>query len=190
MIKEILINPIENCIKEKTEKKYIIICDTLRNDFDKYLLSLKKKEYAPAYIIKKNGEIHKFYDDFYYTNLTNIEKINKTSIFISLENSGLITKNENNFINWCNEIIDKKNIEEIIINKEKKIYEKYTKNQINSLGHLIIYLSNKYNLSLKEINTKNRQDNSILFLSDIDIFSNSPNPTFSIEKLNSVIFGN
>jgi hypothetical protein len=72
MLKEILINPIENCIKEKSDKKYIIICDTLRNDFDKYIISLSKKEYAPAYTIKKNGDIHKFYDDFYYTNLTNI----------------------------------------------------------------------------------------------------------------------
>jgi hypothetical protein len=189
MLKEILINPIENCIKEKNDKKYIIICDTLRNDFDKYINSLSKKEYAPAYTIKKNGDIHKFYDDFYYTNLTNIEKINKNSIFIALENSGKLTKNNNIFSNWCDEIIDTKNVDEIITNKEFSYYEKYTKTQIQSLGHLIIYLGNKYNLNLKEINIKNREDNSIIFLKDIDVFSFSPNPSLNIEKLNSVIFG-
>jgi N-acetyl-anhydromuramyl-L-alanine amidase AmpD len=190
MLKEILINPIENCVKDKNDKKYIIICDTLRKDFYKYILSLKKKEYAPAYVIKKNGDIHKFYDDFYYSNVTNIEKINKTAIFIGLENAGLLNKTENNYINWCNEIIDKKDVEEVSLNKESFLYEKYTKTQTESLGHLIIYLSNKYNLSLKEINIKNREENSIIFLKDIDIFSSSPNPTLNIDKLNSIIFDN
>ena len=60
---------------------------------------------------------------------------------------------------------------------------------IKSLGHLIIYLGNKYSLNLKEINIKNREDNSIIFLKDIDVFSFSPNPSLNIEKLNSVIFG-
>ena len=74
MTKEILINPINNCIKEKNDKKYIILLDTLRNDFDKYILSLKKKEYAPAYVIRKDGIIHKFYDELYHSPITNIEK--------------------------------------------------------------------------------------------------------------------
>ncbi len=36
----------------ENDKKYIILCDTLRNDFDKYILSLKKKEYCP-YVLKR-----------------------------------------------------------------------------------------------------------------------------------------
>ena len=63
MLKEILINPIDNFIKEENDKKYIIIFDTLRNDFDKYILSLGKKEYAPSYVVRKNGDIHKLYDE-------------------------------------------------------------------------------------------------------------------------------
>lgn len=190
MLKEILINPIENCVKDKCNKKYIILLDTLRKDFDKYILSLAKKEYAPAYVIKKDGAIHKFYDDSYYTNLTNINKINKNSIFVALENSGKLTKDNNILLNWCNEIIDVKNVDEIITNKEFSYYEKYSNDQIKSLGQLIIHLGNKYNLNLKHINTKNREDNSIIFLRDIDVFSYSPNSSFNIEKLNSVIFGN
>jgi len=190
MLKEILINPIENCIKEKNDKKYIIICDTLRNDFDKYINSLSKKEYAPAYMIRKDGTIHKFYDDAYYTNLTNINKINKSSIFVALENSGKLTKENDTFLNWCDEQIDKKNVDEVITNKEFSYYEKYKIEQIKSLGHLIIYLGNKYNLNLKQINIKNREDNSIIFLKDIDVFSYSPNPSLNVDKLNSIIFGN
>ena len=38
MLKEILLNPIDNFVKEENDKKYIIICDTLRNDFDKYII--------------------------------------------------------------------------------------------------------------------------------------------------------
>jgi len=188
MLKEILINPIDNCVKEKNDKKYIILLDTLRNDFDKYFLSLKKKDYAPAYIIKKNGDIHKLYDELYYTNITNIEKINKSSIFIAFENSGKLTKSEDTFINWCNEKIDIKDVEEVISFKEFNFYEKYKFEQIQSLAQLIIYLGNKYNLNLKEINLKNKEDNSIILLRDIDVFSYSPNPSLNLEKLNSIIF--
>lgn len=190
MLKEILINPIENCIKEKNDKKYIILCDTLRNDFDKYILSLSKKEYAPAYVVRKNGDIHKFYDDLYHTPISNIEKINKTSIFIALENSGKLTKIDNKFFNWCNEKIDVKNVEEVISFKDFSHYEKYNKEQIESLGHLIIYLTNKHNLDLKQINLKNKEDNTIILLRDIDVFSYSPNPSLNLEKLNSIIFDN
>lgn len=190
MLKEILINPIENCVKEKNEKKYIILLDTLRYDFKKYITSLSKKEYAPAYVIKKNGDIHKFYDETYYTNLTNIEKINKTAIFIGLENAGKLTNVDGNYFNWCNDIVEKYDVEEIKINKDIVYYDKYTKYELESLGHLIIYLANKYNLNLKEISFKNKEDNAIIFLNDIDIFSYSPNPTLNIDKLNSIIFDN
>ena len=188
MVKEILINPIENCVKEKNNKKYIIILDTLRNDFDKYNLSLRKKDYAPAYVVRKNGDIHKFYDELYYTNITNIEKINKSSIFIALENSGKLTKSNDIFLNWCNEKIDIKNVEEVTTFKEFDFYEKYNLDQIKSLGQLILYLGNKYNLNLKEINIKNKEDNAIIFLKDIDVFSYSPNPSLNLDKLNSTIF--
>ena len=171
-------------------KKYIILCDTLRNNFDKYILSLAKKEYAPAYVVRKDGTIHKFYDEQYYTKLTNIDKINKTSIFIALENSGKIENTHDGFLNWCNEELDVRNVEEINFNKEKTLFDKYTKTQVESLAHLIIHLGNKHNLNLKEIGLKNREDNAIIFLTDIDIFSYSPNPTLSIEKLNSIIFKN
>lgn len=190
MLKEILINPIDKFVNQKNNKKYIIICDTLRNNFDKYIESLSKKEYAPAYVIKKDGSIHKFYDDAYYSNLTNIEKINKTAIFIGLENSGKLVNNKGQYYNWCDEIVDKKNVDEIKTNNDIVYYDKYTKSQIESLGHLIIYLGNKHSLSLKEISFKNKEDNAIIFLNDIDIFSYSPNPTLNVEKLNSIIFGN
>lgn len=188
MLKEILLNPIDNFINLSNDKKYIIICDTLRSNFDKYILSLKKKIYAPAYIIRKDGTIHKLYDEKYYSEFTIIEKINKSSIFIALENSGRLTKEEKNFINWCDEVIDTVNVQESTINKEVSFYEKYTKNQTESLAHLIIYLGNKYSLDLKQINLKNKEDNSIIFLNHIDIFSYSPNPTLNTEKLNSIIF--
>jgi N-acetyl-anhydromuramyl-L-alanine amidase AmpD len=129
MLKEILLNPINNFVKEENDKKYIIICDSLRSNFDKYILSLKKKEYSPSYIVKRDGTIHKFYDEKYYSDFTTIEKINKSSIFIALENSGKLSKENDVFLNWCNEIIDIKNVEEIITNKEFSYYETYTKNQ-------------------------------------------------------------
>jgi hypothetical protein len=55
---------------------------------------------------------------------------------------------------------------------------------------MIIYLGNKYKLSLKEINKYNKDENSVVFLKDIDITSYSPNPSFNVEKLNSIIFKN
>jgi N-acetyl-anhydromuramyl-L-alanine amidase AmpD len=188
MLKEILLNPIENFVKEENDKKYIIICDTLRNDFDKYITSLSKKDYAPAYVIKKDGSIHKFYDEKYYSDFTTIEKINKNSIFIALENAGKLIKIDDEFLNWCNDKIDKKNVDEITLNRDTSFYDKYTKIQTEALAHLIIYLGNKHNLNLKEINIKNREDNSIIFLNHIDVFSYSPNSTLNVDRLNSIIF--
>jgi len=190
MLKEILINPIDNYIKEENNKKYIILCDTLRNDFDKYILSLKKKQYYPSYVVRKDGSIHKLFDEKYYTDYTAIEKINKASIFIALENSGKLIKEDENFLNWCNEYTNINDIKEINVNKQIIYYEFYTKKQIEALGHLIIYLGNKHNLNLKRINIKNKEDNPIILLNQIDIFSYSPNPTLNIEKLNSIIFDN
>jgi N-acetyl-anhydromuramyl-L-alanine amidase AmpD len=188
MLKEILINPIDNFIKSETDKKYIIICDSLRSNFDKYILSLKKKDYTPSYIVKRDGSIHKLFDEKYYSDFTTIEKINKSSIFIALENSGKLSKEDDVFFNWCNEIIDVKDVEEVVSSKEFSYYETYTKTQTESLGHLILYLGNKHGLNLKQINIKNKEDNSIIFLNHIDIFSYSPNPTLNTEKLNSIIF--
>ena len=190
MLKEILINPIDNYIKEESNKKYIILCDTLRNDFDKYIHSLSKKNYAPAYVVRKDGTIHKFFDEKYYTDFTTIEKINKSSIFIGLENSGKLIKDNEDFLNWCNETVNIKDVKEMMINKETSYYEIYPKKQIEALGQLILYLGNKHNLNLKQINTRNKEDNSIIFLNQIDVFSYSPNPTLNVEKLNLIIFGN
>jgi len=189
MVKEILINPIDNFVKEETSKKYIIICDTLRDNFDKYILSLKKKDYCPSYVIKKDGTIHKFFDEKYYSNFSNIEKINKSSIFIALENSGRLTKNDDNFINWCDEIIDNKYAKEISINNKFEYYDIYTKIQTENLGYLILHLTNKHNLNLKRINLNKQDENTIIFLNQIDIFSYSPNPSLNLEKVNSTIFG-
>jgi N-acetyl-anhydromuramyl-L-alanine amidase AmpD len=190
MLKEILINPIDSFIKEENDKKYIILCDTLRNDFDKYILSLKKKEYCPSYVVRKDGTIHKLFDEKYYSNFTTIEKINKSSIFISLENAGKLIKEDESFLNWCNDSISINDVKEITSNKEVSYYETYSKKQIEALGHLIIYLGNKHNFNLKQINLKNKEDNTIIFLNQIDVFSYSPNPSLNIEKLNSTIFGN
>jgi N-acetyl-anhydromuramyl-L-alanine amidase AmpD len=190
MLKEILINPIDNYTKEENNKKYIILCDTLRNDFDKYILSLKKKEYSPSYVVRKDGTIHKLFDEKYYTDFTTIEKINKASIFIALENSGKLIKENENFLNWCNESINITDVKETNVNSQVTYYESYPKKQIEALGHLIIYLGNKHNLNLKKINTRNKEDNSIILLNQIDVFSNSPNQTLNLEKLNSIIFGN
>lgn len=190
MLKEILINPIDNFIKEENDKKYIIVCDTLRSDFDKYILSLKKKNYAPAFVVKRDGTIHKLYNEKYYTEYINIEKINKFSIYVALENSGKLFKNDKEFLNWCEEVISIDNVDEIITDKDFSYYEKYTNKQIEALGHLIIYLGNKHNLPLKEISMKNREDNPIIFLSSIDVYSYSPTPSFNLERLNSIIFGN
>ena len=105
-----------------------------------------------------------------------------------MENAGKLTNIDNEYLNWCNDKIDKKNVDEITLNKEVSYYDKYTKIQTEALGHLIIYLGNKHSLNLKEINTKNREDNSIIFLNHIDVFSYSPNPTLNVERLNSIIF--
>ena len=64
-----------------------------------------------------------------------------------------------------------------------------TKKEVNGII-LILSCQKHKDTRLKEINLKNREDNAIIFLSHIDAFSNSPNPTLNCDLLNSIIFQN
>jgi N-acetyl-anhydromuramyl-L-alanine amidase AmpD len=181
---EILLNPINNCVLEPSEKKLIVITNTERLDFQKYIKSLKNKKSIPNFIIEKNGNIHKLFDDKYYTEFTDNNLINKTSILIALENGGkLYTKDNIQFVNWCYDITTNKSN---IIKNNNFYYEKYTRIQIEKLAFLCLHLSKKHNINLNIVE-KTNPESKIIDLGDIDYFSDSLNPDFNYDLFNDII---
>ena len=87
-------------------KKQIILCHTSR-EVEEYLTSLKFRyngnyDKIPNYVITREGNILQLLPEDGYSNFIYKEKIRKTSIIISLENLGWLTKKplSNNYINW------------------------------------------------------------------------------------------
>jgi N-acetyl-anhydromuramyl-L-alanine amidase AmpD len=181
MEKEILIPNIKcNFNKKITEKKYILITDTLRSDFDKYIKSLEIKNYAPSYVIRKNGDIYKLYNDEFHSYFFESEPMNEVFITIALENAGLLNKNENTYTNWCLDIVDNYNIKEI----NENYYETYSDKQYESLSYIILYLCQKHNIQMHKIRVDNLELRPILLAKELLISSYSPNNTFDLIKLN------
>lgn len=182
---ELLLNPIsdKNYIIEETNKKVCILGDTLRGSFEKYMTSLELKEYAPNFIVQRNGFIHKLYDDKYYSNINPKEIINKNSIFIFFDNAGLVEKNGDNFVNWCDDIIP----DNEVIEHNHNYYHLYTLEQTKSVGLLLRYLSNKHNIEIKPL-THDYHENNVIMLKTFDEFSYSPNETIDLNYLNDIIF--
>lgn len=181
---EILLNPINKCVVEQTDKKQILITNTCRLDFQKYLKSLKNKNSTPNFIIERNGNIHKLFDDKYYTEFSENLLLNKTSILIALENGGkLETRDNKHFVNWCYDVTtNTENITKI----NKSYYQKYTRIQMENLAFLCLHLSNKYGINLNVIEKKN-PESKVIDLGDIDLFHEPLNPDFNYEFFNEIL---
>ena len=179
-------------VGEHDDKEQIILTNTFR-DFNNYLTSLETRfngEYdkIPHYVITRGGVIYKLLKDNQYSNFYNSEKVNKKSIFISLENLGWLEKEplKEHYINWIGDIYNGN-----VYKKKWRDYyfwEPYKEEQINSLYLLLKELTNNLEIEFKSVghNTlinKVEKYGGIVSLSNFNDRFTGVNPSFDFELL-------
>jgi len=187
----IIENLLKRDLKTNNNKTQIVITHTSRNKLD-YLQSLKyrlNKNYGkvPHYMIDRDGKVVKLLEDNFVSNYFSVDKTNKDSIIISLENLGWLEKQplKNHYINWIGNIYNEKPFERKW--RDYFYWQPYTDEQILKTANLCVELSKKYNINLKCIghNTKLKGAEKfmgILTESNFDELSTRISPAFDFEK--------
>ena len=181
---------------KQKKKNQIILTHTGRN-VENYLASLLyrcngKFDRIPNYVIKKNGDILQLLDNIEHTNYFNEPNINRNGIIISLENLGWLEKQplENYYVNWIGDIY--KGIPYERKWRDYFFWDKYTSNQIESLGYLIKTIMDEMKIT-KEITGHNTKINGIEMFkgivsrSNFDVNYTDVNPSFDFDKLRNII---
>jgi N-acetyl-anhydromuramyl-L-alanine amidase AmpD len=188
---DIIENLLKRDLKTNNNKTQIVITHTSRNKLD-YLQSLKyrlNKNYGkvPHYMIDRDGKVVKLLEDNFVSNYFSVDKTNKDSIIISLENLGWLEKQplKNHYINWIGNIYNEKPFERKW--RDYFYWQPYTDEQILKTANLCVELSKKYNINLKCIghNTKLKGAEKfmgILTESNFDELSTRISPAFDFEK--------
>ena len=186
------INP-SNYYKSKFNKKQIILAFSLRKD-DHYLKHMQIKEFGKTkkwntYTITRDGIVYEHYNPIYYTDFIGNKKIDKQSISIVIENMGALIKNDDKYINWVNEICDKKNVIEFRWMGDK-YWEIINSKQYNATIELCNKLCKDFNINknIIDFHSYNKDANKfegILFRSNIIEDTTDINPTFDIDKINN-----
>ena len=181
---------------KQKKKNQIILTHTGRN-VENYLDSLLyrcngKFDRIPNYVIKKNGDILQLLDNIEHTNYFNEPNINRNGIIISLENLGWLEKQplENYYVNWIGDIY--KGIPYERKWRDYFFWDKYTSNQIESLGYLLKTIMDEMKIT-KEITGHNTKINGIEIFkgivsrSNFDVNYTDVNPSFDFDKLRNII---
>ena len=181
---------------KQKKKNQIILTHTGRN-VENYLASLLyrcngKFDRIPNYVIKKNGDILQLLDNIEHTNYFNEPNINRNGIIISLENLGWLEKQplENYYVNWIGDIY--KGIPYERKWRDYFFWDKYTSNQIESLGYLLKIIMDEMKIT-KEITGHNTKINGIEIFkgivsrSNFDVNYTDVNPSFDFDKLRNII---
>lgn len=181
---------------KQKKKNQIILTHTGRN-VENYLASLLyrcngKFDRIPNYVIKKNGDILQLLDNIEHTNYFNEPNINRNGIIISLDNLGWLEKQplENYYVNWIGDIY--KGIPYERKWRDYFFWDKYTSNQIESLGYLLKTIMDEMKIT-KEITGHNTKINGIEIFkgivsrSNFDVNYTDVNPSFDFDKLRNII---
>lgn len=119
---------------------------------------------ATAYIVDRNGDVHQTFDDKYWAHHLGIttaqlkkfgstvtnERLNQLSIGIEIDSWGGLTEKNGKWINAGGKEMPIEKVE--VLDKPYrgyKAFEKYTKEQVQSVKELLLMLNKKYNISLK-----------------------------------------
>lgn len=174
----------------------IILCHTARN-IDEYLVSLKhrhNKNYAkiPHFIVTREGKIFNTLSIEQKSTLTMDEDINKSSIFVSLENLGWLEKKplEKEYLNWIGNIYKGD-----VISKSWRDYgywQPYTEIQIIKLAELCKELLKKHNILNNCIGTNTKikgakSFDGIITRSNLYEHLTDLSPAFDFEKFTNLL---
>lgn len=158
--------------REETNKNQIVLHHTVSGkgiDGDIATWLSDPSRIATHFIIERNGVINQCFSSKYWGHHLGLKSdflqkngfgdfqtrnviLNKGSISIEIDSWGMLTKNLNGTYNSCYNKQVTPDIQVIeYANKYRggNYFEKYTNEQIKSVGELIVYLVKKYNISLK-----------------------------------------
>ena len=147
--KEIKVNEIGVSIMPHKKDKIILTNTnaTLQEHFTKLTTRVNGKfDRSPTFTVSTTGVIYQHFDPTFYTNLMQEEKIDRSSIIISLENVGYLIKNETDgsYYDWRGSQYKGRVFEKAW--RSKRYWAKYTNRQINALIDLVNYLCIEYNI--------------------------------------------
>lgn len=134
----------KNYYPTKTKKKKIIIGHTSSNMMNhvngwaKRLNGNYKR--TSHFTISLDGTIYKHFDLDFYSELMTDDTINKSSVFILIENEGWLENNKNRFINYFGDIYNRS---DSVFKKQwrnKKFWAPYNEKQITSCAELVNYI--------------------------------------------------
>lgn len=185
-----------NRYKTQTVKTQIVIGTSLRKD-SYHITRLLHKDFGKTkrwntYTINRQGKIFQHYDNKYHSDFLGIKEGDKQSISIVLENMGCLFQTPNGeYINWINEVCDKKNV----IEKEwlgYSYWENFTKIQIKNLALLCKLICEEHNIPKVCVDFHHYHKDivkfkGIVFRSNYLEDSNDINPLFDIEKFNKML---
>jgi hypothetical protein len=186
-----------NYHKEVYNKTQIVIGHTFQKNMLHYAgwvyrLNGKNKKTA-TFTITKEGKVFQHYDPIYYSTFINNQQ-DRASISIVLENMGWFKKDSmvDRYVDWLGNSY-RKNSEEVL-NKRWRNYvywDRYTKEQMESLTDLLTKLSQKYDISKDFIGHNVFDENvdlfkGITFRSNYYQESTDVSPAFDMEILKNI----
>jgi N-acetyl-anhydromuramyl-L-alanine amidase AmpD len=150
--------PDNQYFKDVYTKRQIVLHHTVSNGNAKNVIDSwqsTKEKVGVAFVIDREGIIHKTFSSAYWAHHLGTKEINNTilnkqSIGIELCSWGALTEKNGLYFNAYNQEIS--NTEVIKYNylfRGTRYYQKYTKSQLESLKLLLIYLGKTYNIPLK-----------------------------------------
>jgi hypothetical protein len=183
-----------------TPKNQILLMDTNSYGVQHYFEWLNKPhtgsyKYTAPYTIMKDGVIYEHYDSNYWSDIFNVDSIDRNIIPVMLENEGKLTFNGKNkrFYNWSGDIY-KKEKDSVFIKKWRGgfFWGPYTTEQLDSLAYLIFKLCDKHNIVFK-FRGEDYEDvdvekyNGVVTKHDYNILSTHLNPGFDMGYLKNKV---
>jgi len=172
-------------------KKQIIMCHTSR-EVEEYLASLKfryngKYDKIPHYVVKKNGEVLQLLENSKAPNFFYDEKINNSSIIISLENLGWLERKplSSDYINWKGSIYKGEVYEKKW--RDYFFWDLYPEKQFESLVELCFNLCDELQIEKRCSGHNTKMDGMINFegissRSNFDSRFTDLSPSFNFEN--------
>ncbi len=138
-------------------KSQIVLCNSMSSKMDHMNRWLNRMEgfnkRTTPFSIDTNGVIYKHYEPMYYSDVVNIESIDKHLIGITLVNEGYLTKigDKNVMVNWIGDIYKRKSKVFYKEWRDKSYWAPYTTKQLNSLYRLCEYLCEEFDIPMEFI---------------------------------------
>jgi len=173
-------------------KSQIIMCHTSRGAKD-YLASLNFRYYdnydrIPHFLIKKNGEVLSFIEEYGFTNYHHTKSINEKSITIVLENLGWLDKKPltNHYINWIGDIYSGTVYEKRW--RDFFFWDPYPQEQLDSLGELCVDICDRVKIDKKFSGSNTKIDGisnfkGVVSRSNYDSRFTDLSPAFNFDKI-------